>query len=238
MVIKQLHTSRHRYAAAITAECSTGKYAAILHPGGSLYAAAAVNPCEKYLTIELLQQRKELLLSATIIVADTNLSSDVLAWLIQLCNNNAIPLCIEPVSVSKAKRLQHLALQGVWMMTPNEDEIYSLTTAHDEQAAIDQLQNRGVKNIWLTKGAQGSSMYTKEHVIHLLPVDVAITDSTGAGDAALAAYIAAWCMGMDPINCMRSGHVLAAHVLQQHGAVATAISQQKLFTAIQQHYPA
>jgi pseudouridine kinase len=201
------------------ADAPTGKYAAIINPDGSLYTAAAINPCETYLTIELLQQQSEVLLCAAIVLADTNLKGNVLGWLIQFCKDNNIPIFIEPVSASKAKRLQLIDLHGVWMTTPNEDEICPMTAADDMPNAVQELLQRGVKNVWLTKGAQGSSMYRHDNVIHLPAAPVSVTDMTGAGDAALAAYIAAWYRDMDQINCMKAGHSLAALVLQQPGAV-------------------
>ena len=89
--------------AVITADCVTGKYAAILDPSGNLYAAACVNPSESFITVSLLQQRVPLLSSASIVVADTNLDTTVLEWLISYCKQKRIKLFIEPVSVAKAK---------------------------------------------------------------------------------------------------------------------------------------
>lgn len=225
-------------SAAITANCNTGKYAAILNPDGTLHAAAAVNPCEVYLTTELLQQQITMLLTATVIIADTNLNTTVLAWLIGFCREKNIPLCIEPVSVSKARKLAGIDLHGVFMITPNEDELKSLvTTTGDENNTVEQLHGRGATNIWLTKGAAGSTMFTKDRRIYLPAAAAKVKDTTGAGDAALAAYVAAYYMGMDEINCMKAGHTMAAHVLQQDGAVATGITQQTLLTAIKKYYP-
>ena len=51
----------------ITANCSTGKYAAILQPDGNLYTAVAVNPAEAYLSVAVLQEYIEVLNSASII---------------------------------------------------------------------------------------------------------------------------------------------------------------------------
>jgi pseudouridine kinase len=225
-------------SAATRAECNTGKYAAILNPDGSLHAAAAANPCEAYLNTELLQQQTATLVNATMIIADTNLSEPVLAWLINFCSRQDIPLCIEPVSVSKAKKMAAIDLNGVYMLTPNEDELSSLMPKPaDETTAIDQLLSGGVQHIWLTRGAKGSTMFSQNKTIHFPAVAVTVKDTTGAGDAALAAWVAAYCLGMDDINCMKAGHAMAAHTLQIDGAVATDMTREKLLTAIKRHYP-
>lgn len=224
-------------SAAHTANCSTGKYAAILNPDGSLHAAAAVNPCEVYLNTELLQQQIQLLLSATIIIADTNLSTEVLSWLIAFCNDKNIMLIIEPVSVSKAKKLAAVYLQGVFMITPNEDELTSLNNEPSTETAIDVLLKRGVKNIWLRKGVHGSVTYSRNKKITLPAPTVKVKDSTGAGDAALAAWASAYCMGMNELECLKAGHAMAAIVLKTDGAIATNTNKQILLNAIKEFYP-
>jgi len=223
---------------AAIVNCSTGKYAAILNPDGSLYAAAAVNPCEIFLNIELLQQQITTLLSATIIIADTNLSTGVLSWLILFCNENNILLFIEPVSVNKAKKLATIDLNGVYMITPNEDELKSiLMQPRDTITAIQSLLQQGIKNIWLRKGPNGSAIYSRDKFIELAAPNVTVKDSTGAGDAALAAWIAAYCDGMNETTCLQAAHAMAGEVLKINGAMALHINKQKLSEALKACYP-
>lgn len=135
-------------SATITDDCSTGKYAAILGPDGSLYTAACVNPSESYLTIERLEEKDAFLSAATIIVADTNLDANVLEWLIEYCGEKNILLFIEPVSVAKAKKLSGIVLKGLFMITPNEDELPSLSTDHSStENTIQELLNRGLQHL-------------------------------------------------------------------------------------------
>ena len=225
-------------SAARSSNCNTGKYAALLNPDGSLHAAASVNPCEVYLNIEWLQQQIQLLLSATIIIADTNLSTEVLTWLIAFCNNKKIMLIIEPVSVNKAKKLAAVDLAGVFMITPNEDELQTLNNESlSSEIALDVLLERGVKNIWLRKGEYGSVIHSDHNKTALPAPTVKVRDSTGAGDAALAAWVSAYCLGMTEMQCLKAGHAMAAIVLQTNGAIATKTNKQILLKAIQEFYP-
>ncbi len=225
-------------SSALIANCQTGKYVAILQPDGSLYTAAAVNPCEKYLDISLLEKNKSLLLAATIIIADTNLSPEVLAWLIAFCFNHRLMLCLEPVSVSKAKKLAVLDLHGVHMLTPNEEELTSLNIeALNTEESINKLQERGVEKTWLRKGANGSVLYSNGKSLKTVAPAVTVKDTTGAGDAALAGYIAAYCMGLNECACIRAGHATAAMIIQIPGAIDASMNKQKLLTAITAYYP-
>jgi pseudouridine kinase len=223
---------------AITADCNTGKYSAMLNPDGSLYAAACVNPPESFLTISLLQQYISTLSNATMIVADTNLDIKVIEWLIAFCNEKNIRLFIEPVSVAKAKKLSTISLLGLFMITPNEDELASLSVTNDtKEISTEKIFARGVKHIWLRKGINGSEIISRDAIYSLTAPNVVVKDITGAGDAALAAWIASSYFGMDEEQCLRASHAMAAAVLQVEGAIATGITKEKLFESIKTFYP-
>jgi pseudouridine kinase len=222
----------------ITADCSSGKYTAFLNPDGSLFAAAAVNPTESFLTIALLQKKEGLLMAATVIVADTNLDASVLQWLIAFCRQQGKHLFIDPVSVEKAKKLSIIVLEGLYMVTPNADELLSLgKNQNDAEAVLMELMQSGVQYIWLRKGKGGSEMVSKQNRYNLPSPNITVKDSTGAGDAALAAWIAAFCLGKTERQCLLAAHAMAAAVLQVEGAIDQSINQNKLFDAIKNYYP-
>jgi len=217
----------------------TGKYASILNADGTLFAAACTDPCTKYLTPDLLQQQSAVLAKVGMIIADTNLADDTLGWIISFCRNNSILLLVEPVSVAKAMKLKDIELSGVFMLTPNEDELPSLCNQVHQSMdeAIDELLARGVKNIWLRKGGKGSVIYNRDENLSLHVPEIKVSDSTGAGDAALAGWAAAYCYGSEPLKCLQAGHVLAMEVLQVPGAVIPGVTREKLFKLIKKYYP-
>lgn len=218
---------------------STGKYASIINTDGSLYVAACTDLCDKYLTPGFLEQQEPFLSSAKLIIAETNLPGNTLEWIISFCDQRDILLFIEPVSVAKAKKMAMMDLSGIFMITPNEDELPSLCnhSYKNSAEAISELLQRGVKNIWLRKGAEGSEIFTGESSLVLPAPVIHVKDSTGAGDAALAGWVAAYCMGMNKPECMKAGHAMALEVLQVKGAIATSITKDNLITAIKKYYP-
>ncbi len=222
----------------ITADCGTGKYSAILNPDGSLYAAACVNPSESHLTIPLLQQKEAALSKASIVVADTNLDPVVLEWLNSYCREKGTLLFIEPVSVAKAKKLSAIDLEGLFMVTPNEDELASLSEfSSSAETVLQELLQKGIQYVWLRKGANGSEMISVKSRYALPSPSVTVKDITGAGDAALAAWIAAYCLGNTEKQCLLAAHSMAARVIQVEGAIDITISRQKLFDSIKIYYP-
>ncbi len=220
-------------------EEETGKYLSILHPDGSLFTAACADSCAKYIDINYLIENTEILKEADLIVTDTNIDSKALQWLIDFCNQSNLSLIVEPVSVAKAAKLRPLHTNGLFMITPNEDELKALTLHQNNSAneIISALLENGIKFIWLRKGSEGSVLYSKECTLSLPACSIDVKDSTGAGDAALAGWISAFTKSADLNYCLKTGHALAYEVLQIKGAVLTDLNPEKLNLIVDKYYP-
>jgi pseudouridine kinase len=215
----------------------TGKYAAIMNPDGSLFSAACSDVSGRYLAPDLFGRLSSELTGAALVIADTNISEGALEWLSFFCRNHHIPFIIEPVSVEKAKKLAKIDLSGVFMVTPNEDELPSLCNlpvSADNQACADDLMKRGVKQVWLRMGSSGSAIISKKGSTLLVGIPIKVLDSTGAGDAALAGWVAAWYSDLDELSCLQVGQSLACEVLQTRGAILSAVDMVQLFS---KYYP-
>jgi pseudouridine kinase len=169
-------------------------------------------------------------------MADTNLHKDTLNFLMKFSSTHNIPLIIEPVSVAKAEKLQRDDLKGVFMVTPNEDELESITGSRGE-AGVQALLRKGVNKVWLRKGKEGSVLYSSQEKIQLPAPSVVPVDTTGAGDAALAGWLYAFLNKQNDLSCIAYGHALAAGVLMQHGTVIEALNALIMEQLKQQFYP-
>lgn len=211
-------------------EQPTGRYAAILSPDGELFTAAAVSHLEQAITPGFLQNQFAGMEAPALLVVDCNLGKESLEWLLQYARRAQIPIVVEPVSVPKAARLKDLDLNGVLMITPGEAELAALQNGTG-------LRERGVQNTWLRKGKNGSALMGEKEEFHVPAPKVEVTDTTGAGDAALAGWIHAWISGKNPHDCIRYGHALASLVLQVRGAVNENLSTNLLETTFHKIYP-
>ena len=217
----------------------SGKYVAIHHNDGSLYTAACNDEAYKYLTADFLQTKEGLFRSAKFVVCDTNINSEAIQWLINCCNRNGNKLIIEPVSVLKAQKLLKVNKQGLFMITPNEDELQSLSSDlyADQNKIIKNLISSGLKNVWLRKGIEGSAIYNSSEFFGLPAVQINVKDTTGAGDSALAAWIWATLHLYKNSDAMAFAHSLAFEVLQQEGAVLTTLNENLLINLKEKYYP-
>lgn len=223
---------------SVMANDTTGKYVSVLHPDGSLYVAVCQDISAQYITVEVLASKADYLRQFDLILTDTNLAAPTLQWLIDFANVYNQKLIIEPVSVTKASKLANLNLNGVFMITPNEEELLQLnpSISDKEHDHLESLFRRGVDNLWLRKGHRGSVIH--QHNTHLplsVPI-ISIVDSTGAGDAALAGWVFGYWQQEDELTCLQLGHTLALTVLQIKGAVDTTLHKEKLYQLKHTYY--
>jgi len=226
--------------ATITRNGLSGKYTGILNADGSLYTAFLTNAANHLITPEHLLKHKELLKTASFLLADANINVDTAEWLLAFSNETGIPFVIEPVSVPPAKKYKNANLKGLYLITPNEDELPVLCTdqASMTQMQIQQLLEKGVQNIWLHNGKMGSALYNKEKAITLHAPAIEVIDCTGAGDGSLSGFILGKHLGKEDIDCLKLAHTLLAEILQVNGAIATHLTQEKLLGLVSDYYPA
>ena len=219
-------------------ESPTGKYVAIHEPDGQLSTAVCTDTLTHYLTKEFLESKIDILSEADLIVADTNLELEALIWLNHFASKENKKLIIEPVSVIKARKISEMLLNGVFMITPNELELQSIMNDENKLShhhAVSLIE-KGISQIWLRKGSEGSVIYKNKTEIELGVTTITIKDSTGAGDAALAGWIFAHLYGYNEIDCLKIAHSFAMDILQIEGAVDTTITKEKLLSSFRKYY--
>jgi len=150
------------------------------------------------------------LTDAALVVLDGNLARPQAEQVLATARRAGVPVAFEPVSVAKAGRLRDL-VAGLFLVTPNTDELTALTGHVDWHRGVADLHARGVEHVWVRQGSRGSSMCSVgTEPVHLPAVPTTVVDVTGAGDSALAAWVAAWLRGASPVEAAREGHRAAA----------------------------
>ena len=213
---------------------TTGTFASIATPAGDLHIGAVTSETDRLLTIDFLASRSDVLRSAAVVIADCNLSVQALRWLMQFCNDNNVPLVVETVSIPKAYRLREALPGKLLLVKPNREElaVFEQDTHVTPEEKIAHLHALGFKNVWLSRGAEGSLFSDGTSMVSLPAPRVHVRDVNGAGDASLAGWIYAWLNGKDGVTAVKYGHAAAACLLEVVGAVrkdfSPALLEQRL----------
>jgi sugar/nucleoside kinase (ribokinase family) len=112
---------------------------------------------------------------------------------------------------------RELVAGHVDILFANETEICSLYEANEFEDAATAAQ-RDVALAVLTRGADGSVVLTPENRIVVDAAPATLVDTTGAGDAYAAGFLAALTSGRTLEACGRLGSVAAAAAIGQYGA--------------------
>lgn len=96
-----------------------------------------------------------------------------------------------------------------WLIKPNEHElarICGLSAAEESdesilEAAARQLAKDGTENVLLTLGARGLMLVTAEETLRVEAERISLVNTVGAGDRALAGFLAGSAKGYDSARC-------------------------------------
>lgn len=210
----------------------TGTYTAILDSDGELIVAVADMAATDELGPEHVNQAREVIVTAGLLVVDGNLGRSALEHALDLAAAAEVRTILEPVSVPKAKVVSTLITteRPLFAVTPNRDELTALTglpsrTDRQLRLAADSLHRRGVQHVWVRLGEQGSLLsIASSEAIQIAAVPTTVEDVTGAGDSSLAGFCHALIEGKDLVEAARFGHAAAALTIASSHTVRPDLS--------------
>ena len=170
-----------------------------------------------HLTPQLLSQRRALLDGSQVVVLDTNIPEESIAWLAENCK---VPLFADPVSTTKAEKLRPV-LGRLHTLKPNrlEAELLSGVPITDEaslERAADVLLETGLRRVFLSLGADGVFAADHSGRVHLPCLPAELVNATGCGDAFMAAIAWAYLQGTDLAETARAG-LAASSIAMESG---------------------
>ena len=138
-------------------DCATSVYLYISGPEGDMALALSDMEICRRITPAYLAKNLPLLNGAQVVVLDTNLPAESVAYLAENCRQS---LFCDPVSTAKAEKLLPI-LPRIHTLKPNrlEAELLADQPIRDRagaESAVRKLLDRGVKRVFLSLGARGS----------------------------------------------------------------------------------
>jgi sugar/nucleoside kinase (ribokinase family) len=134
---------------------------------------------------------------------------DAVMGLMKAARERKIRTIVDPASVGFLREVGAETFlrwtQGTGTIFANTDEALELTGSSDPNLQMQTL-GRFYDSVVLKRGAAGAALGGRKGVTISLPAPVtAVVDSTGAGDAFAAGYIAAGLAGGTTEDCLRAG---------------------------------
>lgn len=167
---------------------NTSTYVYITDEHGEMQLALSDTDISRCITPAFLAARLETLNQAAVVVLDGNLTEETLVW---LSEHVTAPLFVDPVSVTKAERLRRI-LPRIHTFKPNLTEGQHLTGRMAPEDVLQALLDAGVKRVFLSMGADGILAGAGEERICLPCLPTRMVNTTGGGDAVMAALIWAY----------------------------------------------
>ncbi|MGE5630844.1 MAG: carbohydrate kinase family protein [Caulobacteraceae bacterium] len=209
----------------------TGTYLALLDNNGEMIVAMSDMQILDRLDINYFRSKMDIIKEAGYIICDTNISKESIMFLKQAANSSEIPICMEPVSVSKASKLTD-CLNGIDYITPNLDELEALSGLgapdFDVQKLANALIDSGVKNVITTLGKYGLCYTNKMGSKYYDSIKAEIADVTGAGDSLIAGFIYGMLKYKDADAALKCGLAAASITLNAKETVSPRMSEKEL----------
>lgn len=111
---------------------------------------------------------------------------------------------------------------------PNNDEVYQLTGLTDMAQAAELFADKGVKNVIIKMGAEGSLLRKQDGTLVKTPIfPVQAVDSTGAGDAFCSGFMAGLMLELPLEECCRLGSAVGACCVEKISTTAGVRSMEE-----------
>ena len=187
-----LKSSTPTGAAAIIIDADTGENSIIVVPGACFELAP-----------EEVDGAQDLIADSAIFVTQLELSLAAVEHGLKLAHAFGIPTILNPAPGCK---LPDEVFQYCDYLTPNENEAEILTgmpagSESEAERAADALLDRGVRNVVITRGAQGALVKNGNVRAHIPAFNAGpVVETTGAGDAFNGGFAAALAEGKEIVE--------------------------------------
>ena len=214
---------------------STSTYLYLAGPEGDMALAVSDMDIYERLTPAALEPKLPWLRDAQVLVLDANLPAETIAW---LCGRVTVPIFADAVSAAKAGRLKDV-LGKLHTLKPNrlEAELLSGVAIHDERSlfrAADALLETGLKRVFISLGADGILAADADTRLRLPTARGEHVNTTGCGDAFLAALVWSQLRGLDLKDSARAGVAAAGIAMSDTETVSPRMSAQAVLAGMEE----
>lgn len=210
-------------------DCPTSTYLYVADEQGEMAVAISDMQICSRITPAYLAANAAVLQSARVVVADTNIPEESLVY---LAENSTAPLFCDPVSTIKAEKLRSI-LNKIHTLKPNrlEAELLSgvpIEKKEDAEKAAKALLGKGVKRVFISMGAEGVCAAEGDRICWLSNIPGDMVNTTGCGDAFMAALVWAYMEDMELEMAAKAGLAAGSIAMESKETINPAMSATAL----------
>ena len=204
---------------------TTSTYLYLTDEKGEMALAVSDMEICKEITPAYLAGNLGLLQNAQVVIADANIPAESITYLAENCT---APLFCDPVSTTKAEKLRPI-LNRIHTLKPNklEAELLSgvkIETKEDVVKAADKLLELGVHRLFISLGGDGVYAAMGSERVWLPNLPGHMVNTTGCGDAFMAAIGWAYLEGMNLKETALAGLAAGSIAMESAETINPAMS--------------
>ena len=139
---------------------------------------------------------------------------------------------VDPVSTAKAEKIRDL-LPYIHTLKPNklEAELLSgipIRGKADVQRAARKLLDEGVQRVFISMGGEGVFAADREEQVWIDVVPGSMVNTTGCGDAFMAALVWAWMEGLSLVETAKAGSAAGSIAMEWSETINPNMSAEEL----------
>lgn len=209
---------------------TTSNYISLLDENGDMKLAISSMDIYEKLTPKFISFKKNIMENAKLIVLDTNIEEDTIKYIVDNFSND---IFIDTVSTSKAIKIKDI-IGKFHTIKPNKFEAEVLwgkpiETQSDLKMAGEYFLNKGVKNLFITLGAEGV-YYNNGIEEGIIKKEIKeIKNATGAGDAFVAGLVYSYINKYNIIKTTKLSMASAILAMDSFSTINRDFSISKIF---------
>lgn len=171
--------------------------------------------------------------SCKLIILQLEIPLETVYYAIEFGQMHHIPVLLNPAPATKELSIEKACECDFFM--PNETELAILTdmpvtTIEEAEKAADSLVARGLKNVIVTLGGQGSLLVTKTKTTFVRPFQVNAIDTSGAGDAFIGCFSCCYAETGNVPDAMKTASAFAALSVTKCGTQKSYPQKEEVLT--------
>ncbi len=173
------------------------------------------------MTVEDLKPFEDTIKSSEYLLMQLEVPMEVVEYAAELAHAAGVKVVLNP---APAAPLKDSLLSRLYALTPNETECRLLCGAEasdDNEANAAVLYNKGVKNVIVTLGENGSMLFNADGVAVVPAQKVTAVDTVAAGDTYNGAFCVALSKGRSFVEAMKYATAASAIAVTRVGAQAS-----------------